>query len=197
MVLDTINNKSNIEMSQISIDRSHKLGKWKGPAQKPQTLIVKFTRHKDRHLIFKNKKLLKGNSTFVTESLTLKSMGHLKKAREQHAFANVWTPDGEIIFKRNDCNPKVLSDFCEAYNVRGKTSQLSLAFIMFRVWLLGISRLIFKFYFFIFSHNLSHWRSIFNFYKIQNCLILSFSITNVSLIKTPYTSLFLIFAKTQ
>ena len=46
--------------------------------------------------------------------------------------------------------------------------------------------MIFKFYFFIFGHNLSHWRSTLNFYKIKNYLILFLSITNVSLIKTPY-----------
>ena len=52
MVLDVINNKLNIELSQISIDRSHRLGKWKGPGQKPQAIIVKFTRYKDRHHVF-------------------------------------------------------------------------------------------------------------------------------------------------
>ena len=41
MVLDVINNKLNIEMSRISIDRSHRLGKWKGPGQKPRAIIVK------------------------------------------------------------------------------------------------------------------------------------------------------------
>ena len=40
MVLDVINNKLNIEMSQIGIDRSHRLGKWKGPGQKPRAIIV-------------------------------------------------------------------------------------------------------------------------------------------------------------
>ena len=40
MVLDVINN---IEMSQISIGKSHRLGKQKGPAQKPRAIIVKFT----------------------------------------------------------------------------------------------------------------------------------------------------------
>ena len=35
VVLDAINNKLNIEMSQISIGRSHRLGKRKGPGQKP------------------------------------------------------------------------------------------------------------------------------------------------------------------
>ena len=43
MVLDVINNKLNIKMSQISIDRSHSFGKRKGPGQKPRAIIVKFT----------------------------------------------------------------------------------------------------------------------------------------------------------
>ena len=107
MCLDVINNKLNIEMSQISIDRSHRLGKRKGPGQKPRAIIVKFTRYKDRHHVFRNKKLLKGTGISVTESLTLKRMEHLKKAREQHGFANVWTLDGKIMFKGNDGNPKV------------------------------------------------------------------------------------------
>ena len=74
MVLDVINNKLNIEISQISIDGSHRLGKQKGPGQKPQAIIVKFTRYKDRHPVFSNKKLLKGTGISVTESLTLKRM---------------------------------------------------------------------------------------------------------------------------
>ena len=43
MVLHIINKKLNIEMSQISIDRSYRLGKWKGLGQKAQAIIVKFT----------------------------------------------------------------------------------------------------------------------------------------------------------
>ena len=46
IILDVINNKLNIEMSQISIDKSHKLGKRKGPGQKPRAIIVKFTQTK-------------------------------------------------------------------------------------------------------------------------------------------------------
>ena len=107
MVLDVINNKLNIEMSQISIDRSHRLGKRKGPGQKPRTIIVKFTRYKDRPHVFTNKKLLKGSGISVIESLKLKRMEHLQKAREQHGFVNVWTLNGKIMFKGNDGNPKV------------------------------------------------------------------------------------------
>ena len=58
MVLDVVNNKLNIEISQISIDRNHSLEKRKGPCQKPRAVIVKFTRYNDRHHVFTNKKLL-------------------------------------------------------------------------------------------------------------------------------------------
>ena len=53
------------------------------------------------------RKLLKGSSISVTESLTLKKMEHLKNVRQQPGFANVWTLVGEIMFKENDGNPKV------------------------------------------------------------------------------------------
>ena len=61
----------------------------------------------DIYLVFRNKKLLKGSGISVTESLTLKRMEHLKKVREQHGFANVWTLDEKIMFKGNGGNPKV------------------------------------------------------------------------------------------
>ena len=107
MVLDVINNKLYIEMSQISIDRKYRLGKRKDPDQKSRAIILKFTRYKNRHHVFTNKKLLKGSGISVKDSLTLKTVEHLKKAREQHGFANVWTLDGKIMFKVNDGNPKV------------------------------------------------------------------------------------------
>ena len=81
--------------------------KWKDPGQKPRAIIVKLTRYKDRHHVLTNKKLLKGSGTSVTDSLTLKRIEHLEKARQQHGFANVWTLDGKIMFKGNDGNPKV------------------------------------------------------------------------------------------
>ena len=47
MVLGVINNKLNIEMSQISIDKSHTLGKQKGPGPKPQAITIKLTQYKN------------------------------------------------------------------------------------------------------------------------------------------------------
>ena len=61
---DVINNKLNIEMSEISIDRSHRLGKRKGPGQKPRAIIVKFTRCKDKHHGFANVWTLDGKIMF-------------------------------------------------------------------------------------------------------------------------------------
>ena len=59
------------------------------------------------HPVFSKKKLLKGTGISVKESLTLKMLEHLKKVREQHGVANVWTLDGKIMFKGNDGNLKV------------------------------------------------------------------------------------------
>ena len=108
MISDVINKNLIIEMSQIGIDRSPRLGKRKGSGQKPRAVTVKFTRYKDRHHVFRNKKLLKGTGISVTESLTLKRMEHLNKAREQHGFANVWTLDSKIMFKGNNVIQKFI-----------------------------------------------------------------------------------------
>ena len=55
---------ANVEMSQISIDRSQRLGKRKGPGQKPPTIISKFIQCKDRHHVFRNEKLLSHISSY-------------------------------------------------------------------------------------------------------------------------------------
>ena len=41
-------------MSQICIDGNHRLRKQEGPRQKPRAIIVKFTRYKDGHHVFRN-----------------------------------------------------------------------------------------------------------------------------------------------
>ena len=76
-------------MSEINIDKSNRLEKQKDPGQKLRAVIAKFTRYKDRYHVFRNKNFLKGNGVSATESLTLKRTKHLRKAREQHGFANV------------------------------------------------------------------------------------------------------------
>ena len=72
------------------------LEKRKGPGQKPQSITVKFTRYKDRYHVFRNKKLLKG-SCICYRKPYFETDRKLKKAREQHGSANVWTLDGEDV----------------------------------------------------------------------------------------------------
>ena len=67
MALDVISDKLNMKMSQVSIDRSHRLGKRKG--QKPRAIIVKFTRYKDRNHVFRNKEFLKGSGILLQKVL--------------------------------------------------------------------------------------------------------------------------------
>ena len=44
MILNVINNKLNNKMSQISVNRSHRLGKWKVPGQKPRAKVYTIQR---------------------------------------------------------------------------------------------------------------------------------------------------------
>ena len=85
------------DITPQDIDRSHRLGKIKKD-KKPQPIIVKFVRYNTRHSIFSMKKKLKGNALSITESLTVKRIEQLKKAREEHDFKDVWTQDGKILF---------------------------------------------------------------------------------------------------
>ena len=82
MVLGIISNKLNIEISQISINRGHSLGKRKGPGLKPRAIIVKFAWYKEKSLEIKNYGRFFGFDGFsVTDSLTPKRMEHLKKGQ--------------------------------------------------------------------------------------------------------------------
>ena len=143
MVLPIINNKLNIEMARIVIDRSHRLEKRKCLGQKPQAIIVTFTQYIDRHLLLRN--------ISATESLTLKWMKHANKGREEPGFANAGTLDGMIMFKGNDGNQKciILKWFLQNSQRTGKNFTVVFAFLLclgFNCW--GMSQLIFKLYFF-------------------------------------------------
>ena len=98
LVIDTIKEKMGEEIKKNEIDRSHRLGAPKNNG-KSRPIIIKFVRYNTRCRIFKNKKKLKGKSISVTESLTKKRMEALKKAREDHGFENVWSSEGNILYK--------------------------------------------------------------------------------------------------
>ena len=98
IIIKTVKDEMNIEISPESIDRTHRIGKKQQNSRRPRPIIVKFSTYNNRHKIFKNKKLLKGKGISITESLTQKRVEMLKKAREEYGFKSVWTQDGKILF---------------------------------------------------------------------------------------------------
>ena len=103
LVLKTINEKLDVDITENEIDRSHRIGRKKfGHRLRPIT--VKLTRYNTRKKVFASKRKLKGTGVNTTESLTAKRMEQLNKAKEGHGFTNVWTTDGRILFKRPNEN---------------------------------------------------------------------------------------------
>ena len=103
LVLKTINEKLDIDITENEIDRSHRIGK-KKDGQRPRPIIVKLRRYNTRKKVSASKRKLKGTGVSIAESLSVKRMEQLNKAREEHSFTNVWTTDGRILFKRPNEN---------------------------------------------------------------------------------------------
>ena len=107
LVLNIINNDLEIGLTEVSIDRTHRIGVTKKKKKKFRPIIVKFVRYYDRKEVFSKKKYLKGRGISITESLTSFSMKKLEEAREKYGFKNVWTTDGRIMFKDANYKPSV------------------------------------------------------------------------------------------
>ena len=103
LILKTINEKLDVNITGNEIDRSHRIGR-KKDGQRPRPIILKLTRYNTWKKVFANKRKLKRAGISITESLTSKRIEQLIKAREEHGFTNAWTIDGRILFKRPNEN---------------------------------------------------------------------------------------------
>ena len=103
LVLKTINKKLDVDTVENEIDRSHRIGR-KNDGQRPRPIVVTSTRYNTRKRVFASKRKLKRTSVSITESLTVKRMKQLNKAREEHGFTNIWTTDDRMLFKRPNEN---------------------------------------------------------------------------------------------
>ena len=89
-IISTLQQSVDETIKSEYIDRSHRLGKPKSSKNvKPLAIIVKFVRYNTRNRIYRKKKKLRRTGISVTESLTVKRMSMLEKAREEHTFNNV------------------------------------------------------------------------------------------------------------
>ena len=107
LALNIINNDLEIDLTEIAIDRKHRIGDPKTKKRKVRPMIVKFVRYYDRKQVFSKEKLLKGKGISITESLTSFRMKKLEEAQEKHGFKNVWLIDGCIMFKDANGKPNV------------------------------------------------------------------------------------------
>ena len=99
---DFINEKLDIKIDEIDIDRSHRIGRYDKTKKKARPIIVKFARYNVRGRVFRERQKLKGTGKTITKSLTRKKIGQLNDAREKYGFNNVWSFDGKILYKIND-----------------------------------------------------------------------------------------------
>ena len=82
VIINTLNEKLDLQITLRDIDRMHQIGEPKITRGKTRTIIVKFVQYNDRNRVFGNKKKLKGQRISITESLTKTRMDKLKQAKE-------------------------------------------------------------------------------------------------------------------
>ena len=81
LVLKTINDKLDVNITEGEIDRSHGIDT-KKDGRRPRPIIVKLMSYNTREKVFAGKRKLKGTRVSITENLTAKRMEQLNKTRE-------------------------------------------------------------------------------------------------------------------
>ena len=79
VVLNIVNNVLEIDMTEVAIDCTHRIGDPKKKRKKARPIIAKFDRYYDRKEVSAKKKHLKGKGISITESLTSFRMKKLKR----------------------------------------------------------------------------------------------------------------------
>ena len=98
-MLNITNNNLEIDLAEVTIDRTHRIGNPKQKREKVRFIIAKFVRYYDRKEVFSKNKHLKGKGMSITESLTNFRMKKLEEAREKYGFKHVWMIAGCVMFK--------------------------------------------------------------------------------------------------
>ena len=95
VALSTIQTHMGISLSVQDVDRSHRLRSKNGP------IIIKFTRHNTKNLIYSNKRKLKKTGIVVTESLSTRRLFFIKKLeklRKEGKITACWSFDGKLFY---------------------------------------------------------------------------------------------------
>lgn len=62
-----ISDHMDLDVNAINIERAHRVGPKKSSSEKPRAIVAKFLDYKDREMVFKAKRNLKGTNVFVRE----------------------------------------------------------------------------------------------------------------------------------
>ena len=96
--LNTLNENLQFELTELNIERSHRIGKPK-PNSKPRPIIIKFVRYNVRRKVHERKKIFKGKKISITGRLTAFRISKLAETREKYGFLHVWTSNRRVLYK--------------------------------------------------------------------------------------------------
>ncbi|KAJ8873620.1 hypothetical protein PR048_024438 [Dryococelus australis] len=97
IALDTIHNKLNLP--DISIRDTDRVGPKNRNNNRPRPIIVKFVSYRQRNEVFMAKRRLAKSSVTIREDITAERIKVLRAAVTKYGLKNVWTIDGRIIIK--------------------------------------------------------------------------------------------------
>ena len=110
------NSQLDYPLQTHDLDTAHQL-----PSNKGTLIIVKFLRRTQRNEVYRKKRLLKGSSVIITESLTRRRLKLLEKTRAEVDQCPVWTWKGEVFVLHNNKRTHI-NDFSDIPRTKANRS---------------------------------------------------------------------------
>ena len=99
-VINLISNEMDFQISPGNIDNTHKTEVPDSSKNKPVAVI--FVQYNDRKQIFTSNKRFKGKDSSIVRSLRKIKIRKSNEARNTLSFSNIWTSDGNIMYRVED-----------------------------------------------------------------------------------------------
>ena len=119
VVINICNTKLGLNITEDSIGRSHRLGRWhpytaqsqtESETPRPRAIIVKFVNYHDRSDVFRSKAKLKQTGTAIYENLTSRKLALLNAAKGIVGIKNVWSLDGKFFAMSGDKKVRLIDN---------------------------------------------------------------------------------------
>ena len=117
VMITLANDELKVKLRPDDIDRSHRIGPLHPPKRgekkkPPRPIIVKFATYRSRHIVIRNRKLLKGKHIGIEEDLTAVNRNLLQKANEEvkrnDKLTAAWSTDGRIMVNMKATNGRAV-----------------------------------------------------------------------------------------